>query len=200
MKNSTKFDSDLKHKLKNHYQDQLKHLKKKGYAIQKVPKHIKALRSEGEAYAVAYPIQGILKYHGMADPLNRTAFFSSISLNNSSAKTVTYVKLNRNLRKDQLILDGEPVLETDRRFERVKIQLDKIREFAKIEDSNALIISRNIQKMNKKIPKLKKVTGKGIGTSASAGAAIAEAMTCILYDKNPKYTQNIQLKSHFARF
>ncbi|MHA1618027.1 MAG: hypothetical protein ACTSVZ_02025, partial [Promethearchaeota archaeon] len=49
-------------------------------------------------------------------------------------------------------------------------------------------------------PSHRLVTEKGLGTSASAGAAIATAMIEILYNGNPNYTTNMRLRSVIARF
>ena len=45
---------------------------------------------------MAYPIQGLLKYHGLSDPLQRIAYFPSISLCNDAIMTITYCKFSPN--------------------------------------------------------------------------------------------------------
>ena len=69
--------------LKQDYVEILDYLKEKRYKLQELPEMRNAIVDHGEAYAIAYPIQGILKYHGLSDFYNRLAFFPSISLNNA---------------------------------------------------------------------------------------------------------------------
>ena len=64
------------------------------FIFQEVPKCIPSHNHSGEAYALAYPIQGLLKYHGLSDTHHRLAFIPSISLNNDVATSITYVKFD----------------------------------------------------------------------------------------------------------
>jgi len=169
-------------------------LKKKGISLPSLPKNLKAIKDEGEAFTIAYPIQGLLKYHGLANKEHRTANFPSISLNNNAFFTVTYVKFSKNYQKDRFILNGIEIDSNDQKFHRVSHQLDFIRKYSKI-NTKAVIISRNIIKKNNQT-----VLGKGIGTSASAGAAIALAAISILYDNEVNYTSNLSLRALFSRY
>ena len=49
------------------------------------PTDLPAPNERGVAAARAYPMQGVLKYHGLADWQWRTAFLPSISVNNAGA-------------------------------------------------------------------------------------------------------------------
>jgi diphosphomevalonate decarboxylase len=169
-------------------------LKQKGLSLPNLPKDLKAIKDEGEAFTLAYPIQGLLKYHGLANKEHRTANFSSISLNNDAFFTVTYVKFSKKYQKDRFILNGIEIDSNDQKYYRVSHQLDFIRIYSKI-NTKAVIISRNIIKKNNKT-----VLGKGIGTSASAGAAIAHAVISILYDNKVNYTSNLSLRALFSRY
>lgn len=119
---------------------------------------------EGAAAARAYPIQGILKYHGLADWGLRTAYLPSISVNNDAAHTLTLVRYDLGLPEDRIIINGE--VATGRARERVASTLDAVRALARIE-TRALVISRNVARARR--------IGKGLGTSASASAALAMA-------------------------
>lgn len=164
-----------------------------GYKFQDIPEDLNALKDEGEAYAIAYPIQGILKYHGFyGDPRDRIAYFPSISFNNDSLYTLTYIKLDSHYQDDRVILNGTEI--KGEGLERVKKALDMIRTYSKVKNK-ALVISRNLITANKKIAK-----GKGLGTSASASAALTSALMSIIYNNHPKYLKNFRLRSFFSRF
>ncbi|MFX1314080.1 MAG: hypothetical protein ACFFHD_15950, partial [Promethearchaeota archaeon] len=51
-------------KLKEDYNEILQYLLEKDYNIQNLPSDLSAKKNHGETYTLAYPIQGILKYHG----------------------------------------------------------------------------------------------------------------------------------------
>ncbi len=180
--------------LKKDAEEISKFLKKKGILIPSLPKDLKAIKEEGEAFSLAYPIQGLLKYHGLANKEHRTANFPSISLNNDAFYTVTYVKFSKKYQKDSFMLNGSEIDSKDQRYLRVSHQLDFIRKYSKI-GTKAAIISRNIIKKNNKT-----VLGKGIGTSASAGAAIAHACISIIYNNEFNYTSNLNLRGLFSRY
>jgi diphosphomevalonate decarboxylase len=118
----------------------------------------------GSATAKAYAMQGILKYHGLADPQWRTAFMPSISVNNNAAYTITYVNFNQGLEHDNLHIDNKPIY--GNKLNRVVTVLDFVRKLSGI-SSRATVRSKNVVKGGS--------TGKGLGTSASAGAALATA-------------------------
>ncbi|MHA1672129.1 MAG: diphosphomevalonate/mevalonate 3,5-bisphosphate decarboxylase family protein [Promethearchaeota archaeon] len=186
-----------------HDDDEIKnYIEKSGYEIDPWPESLSAIHHEGEALVISYPIQGLLKYHGMADVEKRIAYFPSISLNNGVCSTQTYIKLSDSIEDDQLIWNNHVIDSSSRAFTRVFSHIDVIRSLAGIH-TKALIYSKNIypDSLNKnQNPSQRLVTEKGLGTSASAGAAIATAMIEILYHGNPKYTSNTRLRSVYARY
>ena len=184
----------LDNELNRDTEEIIKFLKSKNVILPSLPKSLKAKKNEGEAFALAYPIQGLLKYHGLADKEQRIANFSSISLNNNAFLTVTYVRFSKNLQTDRLILNGIEIDPKDGKFKRVIHQLNFIRKISDV-NTKCMIVSRNIIKKNNKT-----VMGKGIGTSASAGAALAHAAISILYDRDPNFTENIKLRCIFSRY
>ena len=118
----------------------------------------------GNAVAKAYVMQGILKYHGLADPQWRTAFMPSISVNNDAAYTITCVDFNQEVEHDNLHINGEPIY--GNKLNRVVTVLDFVRKLAG-NSNRATVRSKNVVKGGS--------NGKGLGTSASAGAALATA-------------------------
>ena len=179
--------------LQQDYQDVLLLLKKAHYNIEHIVKQRSAENNSGIAIASAYPIQGLLKYHGMANPQSRIAMFPSISLNNGSFQTVSYVKFNPELSQDRFILNGREKTPDDSEFRRVHFQIEQIRKYANI-SSGFLVISRNF--ITKSLVPLE---AKGIGTSAAGGAAIGKAALSILY-KDEEITQNTRMLSIFSRY
>jgi diphosphomevalonate decarboxylase len=118
----------------------------------------------GVAAARAHPMQGILKYHGLADWEWRTAFLPSISVTNDAAYSITLVEFDPDLKEDEAIIGGQRA--TGRDLERVRHSLNAVRNLAEI-NSHARVQSRNVIAGGK--------TGKGLGTSASGSAALAMA-------------------------
>src|SRR3990170_1202563 len=126
-----------------------------GITIQEYPSALVPAKSSGIAAAVAYPIQGILKYHGLSDWDWRVSFMPSISVNNDSAHTLTLVEFDPGLTRDQVVIGGQHAEGRD--YERVVRSLEVIRSVAGV-SSRARVISKNILRAAK--------TGKGLGTSA----------------------------------
>jgi diphosphomevalonate decarboxylase len=129
-----------------------------------------AARPHGIAAARAYPMQGVLKYHGMSDWDQRIAYLPSISVNNGAAQTVTIVEFDPALPADRVEIGGVPAL--GREFERVVTVLDAVRDLAGV-TTRAAVQSRNLLQT--------RVAGKGLGTSASAAAALAVAALAALF-------------------
>ena len=179
----------LANQMKKDYGTILQTLQRFKVEIPPIPAELKALSIEGESYAIAYPIQGILKYHGLADYEHRIANFPSISLNNSSAYTLSYVKFDQTFDDDLVVLNGEVVPKQSQEFGRVRHQLNNIRRYAQVE-TKAIVISRNLFTDTNEI-----ALGKGLGTSASGGAAISHAAISILYRGNDYYADNPTLRS-----
>ncbi|MFP3896956.1 MAG: diphosphomevalonate/mevalonate 3,5-bisphosphate decarboxylase family protein [Anaerolineales bacterium] len=142
----------------------LEALRRRGMTIPDYTDYAGRGRAEGTGAAKAYPIQGILKYHGMADWRWRTAYLPSISVNNDAAYTITLVTFDPALAQDDIRINGR--LATDRAQERVLRVLDELRRIGGI-TSPARVISRNFMGAA--------TTAKGLGTSASASAALAAA-------------------------
>ncbi|MBC7235114.1 MAG: GHMP kinase [Chloroflexi bacterium] len=142
----------------------LQHLQARGLWVSDTPRPTVPGNAEGIAAARAYPIQGILKYHGLADWHWRTAFMPSISVNNSAAYTLTWVSFEPARAEDEVVIGGEVAIGRERA--RVVRTLDAVREVAGIA-SKARVISYNVVRATR--------AGKGLGTSASASAALAAA-------------------------
>lgn len=143
-------------------------------------------KPSGVAAAKAYPIQGILKYHGMTDWDWRIAYLPSISVNNDAAYSLTYVEFDPQLDQDSVIINGEPA--TGRSLERVQQSLNNVRKMAGI-GSHAYVVSRNVVKATK--------MGKGLGTSASASAALATAAIAAAFGLEA--TRNSRFVSSMSR-
>lgn len=140
----------------------------------------------GTAASRAYPIQGVLKYHGMADWQWRTAYLPSISVNNDAAYTLTRVEFDPAQREDAVIINGQ--VATGRDLVRVQQCLDAVRRYAGI-TSGARVWSRNVSRTT--------TTGKGLGTSASASAALAAAALAATF--GPRAIENRRFLSTMAR-
>ncbi len=158
----------------------------KKYNIPKFPALPARKVIEGKAIAKAYPIQGILKYHGICDWEWRTTFMPSVSLNNDAAHTVTSVEFDSALESDHVEING--AVAQGRESDRVTHLLDKIRLYAQSK-TRAHVISKNVIKTKK--------TGKGLGTSASASAALATAAIGAVWGR--EYAENTTLTSTFGR-
>lgn len=185
---------NVQHQLEKDYENLIHILKEEKYSWQSIPSDLFATNSKGSAFAIAYPIQGLLKYHGMVDKFNKIAFFPSISVNNDSGVTISFLHLDSQLQSDQFILNEEKLLSSSSKYQRIKAMLDVLRELTGI-NRRCLLVSKNIDPTTNQI-----LTGKGLGTSASAGAALATAFMEIVYKDQPNLRKNIQLKSYFSRF
>jgi diphosphomevalonate decarboxylase len=189
---SNSIPNELINQLAKDHEEIIRFLFKKKYEIQSLPNNFKAKKHEGEAFALAYPIQGVLKYHGLFNAEHRIAYFPSISFNNDCAYTVSYLKFDKNLKRDVAFLDGQQVF--DDRLDRISHSLNHIREYSNIR-TKAILISRNFLNTNNKGE-----MGKGLGTSASGSSALALAAASIIYDNDPKYIENKSLISVFSRY
>ena len=87
--------NDINTELKKQYLEILKEIKKE-YKLEKYPNNFTPNINNKKITAKAYPIQGILKYHGMPDWDLRTAYFSSVSFANDCAYTLTTINFNNN--------------------------------------------------------------------------------------------------------
>lgn len=78
-----------------------------------------------KASAVAHPIQGLVKYHGLRDPVRRIPFHDSISVCTGPIRTHTTFALVDGDR-DTAVIDGQAM--TGRPLERIRAVVDAIRE------------------------------------------------------------------------
>ncbi|NTV64430.1 MAG: GHMP kinase [Oscillochloris sp.] len=155
-------------------------------AYEPYPRQIPAPLPAGRAAARAFPMQGVLKYHGLSDWDYRIAYLPSISLNNSAAHTTTYVEFNPAFAADSAAIGG--VEAGGRDLDRVVQTLNAVRGLAGVQ-TRARVVSRNVLQS--------RVAGKGLGTSASASAALAAAALAALY--GPALAGNRRFLSCFAR-
>jgi diphosphomevalonate decarboxylase len=146
------------------HDDILDALQRCGITFPDYPKFDRPGNPRGAAAAKAHPMQGILKYHGLADWDWRTAYLPSISVNNDAAYSITLVEFDPDLSDDVATIGGQRA--TGRDFERVKQSLNAVRNLAEI-GSHARVHSKNVIAGGR--------TGKGLGTSASGSAALAMA-------------------------
>ncbi|GBC72565.1 hypothetical protein HRbin03_00396 [archaeon HR03] len=114
-----------------------------------------------KAKAVAHPMEGLVKYHGLKDWRLRIPYHDSISVNLKAFNTVTEVEFGDF--EDSAMVDG--VALEGRELERVKVVIDHVRKLAGIE-AGFRMVSRN---------SMPKGSVKGLGFSSSAGAALAAA-------------------------
>ena len=170
--------------MKKHHYEILSELKGRNYSIEDFPQVEERSSLNGEGAAKAYPIQGILKYHGMSDWKNRIAFLPSISLNNSAAYTLTYVEFDSKFEKDMVIINEKRA--EGRELERVRQMLDTLREITSAK-TKALVVSKNYF-----------VNGKGLGTSASGSAALA--LAAIEAGLGENYSKNQRFVSVLSRY
>ena len=179
----------LSNQLKKDYNEILELLIKKDYNFEEIPSNATAKYDEGEAFSLAHPIQGMLKYHGFANSQKRISFFPSISLNNGALFTVSYLNFDKHLEKDIVFLNGTS--ESGDTYKKVVNSLDFIRSFSRI-NTKAMLISRNVSPS--------KVAGKGLGTSASGSAALGLAAMNIIYNNSSEFISNNRLISIFSRY
>ncbi len=154
--------------------------------IEAWPQTLTAGNPSGVAAARAYPMQGILKYHGMTDWDYRIAYLPTISLNSDAAETITLVEFDPALEEDMLFFNGER--DTGRPFERVQNMLNVVRTLGDF-SSCCKVTTRNITRAN--------ITGKGLGTSASGGAALATAALAAAFGS--EIIENTRFVSAIAR-
>lgn len=114
-----------------------------------------------KATAVAHPIQGLIKYHGLRDGELRLPYHDSISVCTAPLETRTTVELDPDLTGDSVEVDG--VTLGGRPLERAVAVVDEVRRLAG-EGSRARVVSRNSFPSN-----------VGLGASASGFAALAVA-------------------------
>ncbi len=114
-----------------------------------------------KATAVAHPIQGLIKYHGLKKPRQRIPYHDSISVCIQALNTTTTVEASNSLGENVVIINEEKQGGRDR--ERVKSVLNKLKRLAGF-SGNFKVVSENSLKV-----------GKGLGFSASGFAALGVA-------------------------
>jgi phosphomevalonate decarboxylase len=114
-----------------------------------------------KATAVAHPIQGLVKYHGMRDHELRLPYHDSISVSTAPSRTRTTVAFEDDRETDEYVIDGEVV--EGQGAERIRSVVDEVRERAD-EDRRIRMQSES------NFP-----TNIGFGSSASGFAALAVA-------------------------
>lgn len=113
-----------------------------------------------KATAVAYPIQGLIKYHGLADFDRRIPYHDSVSVCTAPTQTVTTVEF-RSAADDHVQIDGRVVEGRER--ERALKVVDACRRLA---DSDRRVRMASQSNFPKYV---------GLGSSASGFAALATA-------------------------
>lgn len=122
--------------------------------------------NELKATAIAHPIQGLIKYHGLKNPKQRIPYHDSISVCIETLSTTTTVEALRELRKNEITINGKQPPAKERK--RVEIVLDRLKEQAEF-SGGFKVASENSLK-----------TGKGLGFSASGFAALGSAASSAL--------------------
>jgi diphosphomevalonate decarboxylase len=157
-----------------------------GIAWPAYPTRLASVAPAGVAAARAYPMQGILKYHGMSDWDWRIAFLPSVSVCNDAGSTLTRVAFDPSLTHDTLVIGGRRA--SGRELARVVRSLDVLRAIAGV-TTHAHVVSHNVVRASR--------VGKGLGTSASASAALALAAIAALF--GPAAAANARFVSSIAR-
>lgn len=152
------------------HRDILAALAQHGVAVADYPTQLPDPVAHHAAAARAYPMQGILKYHGLSDWTQRIAFLPSISLNSDAASTVTYVEFVPTAAHDDIWLGDAPA--TGRERERIVQTLDALRQMAGVAWP-AVVRTKNFFRAA--------IAGKGLGSSASGSAALAVAGIAALF-------------------
>ncbi len=112
------------------------------------------------ASAVAHPIQGLIKYHGLADQVLRLPYHDSISVCTAPLLTHTTVSFG-DFPEDSLAVDG--VTLRGRGLERAGAVLEEVRRRAGISEKARVVSTNNFP------------ANVGLGASASGFAALAVA-------------------------
>lgn len=115
-----------------------------------------------KATAIAHPIQGLAKYHGMRDPELRLPYHDSISVCTAPSHTKTTAMFEYDRSEDLYRVDGEAL--SGRGRERVESVVDHVRELAET-DARVRLESENSFLSN-----------VGFGSSSSGFAAAAMAL------------------------
>ena len=118
-----------------------------------------------KATAMAHPIQGLVKYHGMRDDIKRLPYHDSISLCTAPSHTRTTVEFSMDYDEDTFIVDGEEL--DGRAHERVEAVVEKARSKS---DAAHTVYPVRLESENS-FP-----SNVGLGSSSSGFAAAAMAL------------------------
>lgn len=117
-----------------------------------------------KATAVAHPIQGLVKYHGMRDHDRRYPYHDSISVCTAPSRTVTTVAFDEDLDSDRLVVGGDEL--TGAGKDRVMHVIDEARADTPYVDVPVHLESESTFPTN---------VGLGSSSSGMAAAAVATA-------------------------
>ena len=118
-----------------------------------------------KATAMAHPIQGLVKYHGMRDDIKRFPYHDSISVCTAPSHTRTTVEFSMDYDEDTFIVDGEEL--DGRAYERVEAVVEKARSKS---DAAHTVYPVRLESENS-FP-----SNVGLGSSSSGFAAAAMAL------------------------
>ncbi|APX95703.1 phosphomevalonate decarboxylase MvaD [Natronorubrum daqingense] len=118
-----------------------------------------------KATAMAHPIQGLVKYHGMRDEVKRLPYHDSISLCTAPSHTRTTVEFSMDYDEDTFVVDGEEL--DGRAYERVEAVVEKARSKS---DAAHTVYPVRLESENS-FP-----SNVGLGSSSSGFAAAAMAL------------------------
>ncbi|MDQ2051987.1 phosphomevalonate decarboxylase MvaD [Natronolimnohabitans sp. A-GB9] len=118
-----------------------------------------------KATAMAHPIQGLVKYHGMRDEIERLPYHDSISLCTAPSHTRTTVEFSMEYEEDTFVVDGEEL--EGRAYERVEAVVEKARSKS---DAAHTVYPVRLESENS-FP-----SNVGLGSSSSGFAAAAMAL------------------------
>ena len=111
-----------------------------------------------KASAIAHPIQGLIKYHGLKDEILRLPYHDSISVATSPTASHTTIEFGR-VKKDSAKVDGKKL--AGREMERVLAVIDQVRRRAGAREKFRMVSENNFP------------SNVGLGASASGFAALA---------------------------
>jgi phosphomevalonate decarboxylase len=118
-----------------------------------------------KATAMAHPIQGIVKYHGMRDDRLRLPYHDSISVCTAPSHTKTTVEFDIDHEEDTFVVDGETL--SGHAFARLERVLEQVRERS---DAAHTVYPVRLESENS-FP-----SNVGLGSSSSGFAAAAVAL------------------------
>ena len=114
-----------------------------------------------KATAVAHPIQGLVKYHGLRDVELRIPLHDSISVCVAPYETRTTVEVRPDLEEDVYEIDGQAA--TGRAYERIQLVVDHLRNLGGRQERVQMRSQNNF------------MSNIGLGASSSGFAALALA-------------------------